>query len=126
MRYREPLPAGCPPPAADRIDEPRIVFRLVRTDPPTENDFRSQRAERGPDRVFHGVDECRARGVSVYSERDTAESVRQYRSQRGRMLCHIRLDRGAGSIQQTGEHAHHHTWWPLARFDIVAASQVEP
>lgn len=118
MRYREPLPEGCPPPAADRIDGPRTVFRLVRTDPPTEDDFRSQRAERGPDRVF--------RGVSVYSERDTAEEVRNYRSQRGRMVCRVRLDRGAGSIQQTGDHAHHHTWWPLARFDLIAASEAEP
>lgn len=101
------------------------MFRLVRTDPPTENDFRSQRAEKGPEHVFRGVDECQARGVSVYSERGAVDEIRKYRSQRGRMVCRVRLDRGAGRIQQTGEHAHHHTWWPLAGFDLLAASKVE-
>ena len=39
VTYREELPASCPPAAADEIVERRDVFRLVRTDPPTENDF---------------------------------------------------------------------------------------
>lgn len=101
------------------------MFRLVRTDPPTENDFRSQRAEKGPEHVFRGVDECQALGVSVYSSRGAVDKIRKYRSQRGRMVCRVQLDRGAGRIQQTGEHTHHHTWWPLAGFDLLAASEVE-
>ena len=46
---------GCSPDIAEEIDEPREVFRLVRTNPPTEFDFRSQREEK-PDRAF--PDEC--------------------------------------------------------------------
>ena len=65
MTYREPLPEGCPPDNAEEIIAPRVVYRLVRNNPPTGDDFRSQRSER-PDRVFHDVTECRAAG-SRYS-----------------------------------------------------------
>lgn len=51
MSYREPLPDGCPPDEAEEIVEQREVFRLVRNRAPTEEDFRSQRAER-PDTYF--------------------------------------------------------------------------
>ena len=61
MTYREPLPEDCPPDNAQEITAPRVVYRLVRSNPPTDDDFRSQREER-PDQVFHDVTECRARG----------------------------------------------------------------
>ena len=51
MSYREPLPEGCPPDAAEEITAPREVFRLVRNNPPVLDDFRSQRAEK-PKAVF--------------------------------------------------------------------------
>ena len=41
MTYREPLPEGCPPDDAEEITTPRIVYRLVRSNPPTDDDFRS-------------------------------------------------------------------------------------
>lgn len=125
MRYREPLPKGCPPPDAAEIREPRAVFRLVRSDPPTSDDFRSQRAERGPRVVFRGVDECRARGLSVYVSRESAASAKRFAPLRGRLVCRVELAAGAGSIRQTGAPSHY-TWWPLADFDILAASTVEP
>ena len=59
MNYREPLPEGCPPDDAEEITAPRVVYRLVRNDPPTSYDFRSQRAE-SPRRVFRRVSECQA------------------------------------------------------------------
>ncbi len=55
-RYRESLPPGCPPDEAREITSPEAVFRLVRTHPPTADDFRSQRAEK-PFHQFHGVSE---------------------------------------------------------------------
>lgn len=45
MTYREPLPEGCPPDSAEEITVTRKVFRLIRTVPPTDDDFRSQREE---------------------------------------------------------------------------------
>lgn len=61
MSYREPLPQGCPPDAAVEISTAWQVFRLVRTNPPTDSDFRSQRAEK-PLHRFRNVTECRPAG----------------------------------------------------------------
>ena len=52
-RYRESLPPGCPLDGAREITSSAAVFRLVRTNPFTADDFRSQRAEK-PTREFRG------------------------------------------------------------------------
>lgn len=122
MSYREPLPEGCPPDAADEIAAPREVFRLVRNNPPTVDDFKSQRAEK-PAAVFQ-LSECQARGLSVFAERRDSERALKLPTLRGRLICRLRLEAGAGRIQQTGRPSHH-TWWPLAAFDILAHGGVE-
>ena len=71
MTYREPLPDDCPPDEAEEITSPRLVYRLVGGVPPTDDDFRSQRAEK-PNAQFN-VSECRARGVSVFTNLSDAE-----------------------------------------------------
>lgn len=124
MIYRETLPEGCPPDEADEITEPRIVFRLVRTNQPSEDDFRSQRAEK-PHNCFPGASECMALGLSVYSDARGAKRAQRYPNLRGTMICQVELDRGAGFIQQTGRRRAHYTWWPLADFDILANSTVQ-
>ena len=123
MNYREPLPDGCPPDTAEEIVQPRDVFRLVRTDPPTEEDFESQRAEK-PGGTFPGIDECQARGLSVHTERGDSEKALRLPKLRGRLICRLRLRLGAGTIQQTGRPSHH-TWWPLADYDVLAQCTVE-
>lgn len=122
MSYREPLPEECPPDGAEEIAAPREVFRLVRNSPPTVGDFLSQRAEK-PDAVFQ-VSECQARGLSVFAERRDSERALKLPTLRGRLICRLRLEAGAGRIQQTGRRSHH-TWWPLAAFDIMAHCVVE-
>ena len=119
MTYREPLPDECPPDGAEEIDAPRVVYRLVRSNPPTDDDFRSQLAER-PDRIFRNITECQARGLSVRTNLDSAMELMGFRTMRGRMLCQVQLDHGAGRIMQTGEDPDHSTWWPLADYDILA------
>ena len=119
MTYREPLPDDCPPDEAEEIDAPRVVYRLVRNDPPTDDDFQSQRAER-PDRIFRNITECQARGLSVRTGLASAVELMGLRTMRGRMLYQVRLDNGAGQIMQTGEDPDHTTWWPLADYDILA------
>lgn len=116
--YKEPLPDGCPPDTAEEIVEPRRVFRLIRSDVPTDDDFHSLRAE-NPTRVYRGLDECRVRGLSVFGTRNDCEQAARLPRLRGRSLCRVNLVRGAGRIRQTGQWSHH-TWWPLARFDILA------
>lgn len=121
MRYRERLPEGCPPDIAKETDGSRDVFRLVRTNPPTEIDFRSQREEK-PDRVF--PDECKARGLSVHADRRDSEKALRLPTLRGRLVCRVRLGPGAGEILQTGRYSHH-TWWPLADYDVLENCTVE-
>ena len=123
MTYREPLPKGCPPEAAEEITASREVFRLVRTRPPKENDFRSQRAEH-PERSFPGIDECRACGLSVFATRSDAERALKLPKLRGRLVCRVQLHAGAGRIQPTGRPSHH-TWWPLADYDILVYCEVD-
>ncbi len=122
MSYRESLPDGCPPEAADEIAAAREFFRLVRSDPPTQDDFRSQRAEK-PEAVFQ-VTECQALGLSVFADRRDSERALKLPWLRNRLICRLRLEAGAGRIQQTGRPSHH-TWWPLAAFDILTHSGVE-
>ena len=123
MSYREQLPKGCPPDDAIEIAAIREVFRLVRTDPPSDDDFRSQRAEKP--NVRFGVDECRARGVSVYSEKDACAKQTKLPYLRGRIVCRVHLENGASRIQRWGAEAAHHTWWPLASYNILAHCSVE-
>ena len=123
MTYKEPLPPGCPPEAAEEIASARAVFRLVRANPPSNDDFLSQRAEK-PNRAFSGVDECQARGLSVFGRRGDAERANLLPNLRDRLLCRVQLLPGAGRIHQTGQGSHH-TWWPLAAYDILASCHIE-
>ena len=123
MPYREPLPDDCPPEAAEGIAEPRIVYRLVWHNPPVDDDFRSQRAEKP--RARFNTSECQARGLSVFSRRRDAEKQSTRRNLRGTMVCRVSLMPGAGRILKTGGSSHY-TWWPLASYDISASCQMDP
>ncbi len=120
--YREPLPEGCPPDTAEEIAAPRVVYRLVRNNPPIDDDFRSQRAE-SPGRIFRGVTECQACGLSVFANFDVAEELSASRRFTGTEVCGVALGPGAGRILPTGRHSHS-TWWPLADYDLLANCRV--
>ena len=122
MIYREPLPEDCPPATAMEITEPRIVYRLVRHNPPVDADFRSQRAE-NPHLVLQNITECQARGLSVFADRADAESRTRSGRLLGTMVCEVTISQGAGYIGKTGRRSHH-TWWPLADCDILQNSRV--
>jgi hypothetical protein len=122
MSFREPLPDGCPPQNADAISSQLVVFRLVRSNPPTEDDFRSQRAER-PKASFSAA-ECMARGLSVHGRRDISERMQKLPTFQNHHVCIVLLNVGAGYIQQTGQPSHH-TWWPFATFNILDHSEVQ-
>ena len=63
-------------------------------------------------------------GLSVYEERHDLERVLKLPKFRERWICRLRLGAGAGRIQQTGRPSHH-TWWPLADYDILGRCHVE-
>lgn len=122
MSYLEPLPEGCPPLEAAAIESPLAVFRLVKANPPTAQDFRSQRALK-PGARF-SVSECQARGLSVFTEKRDCANLLKLAHMRGGMIARVQLEAGAGRIQQTNTPSHH-TWWPLAEFDILAHIEME-
>lgn len=96
----------------------------MRTDPPTEDDFQSQRAEY-PEREFPESLDCQSRGVSVYRRRKDAVAVRSSTPNlQNRKVCEVRLGSGAGTILRTGRFSHH-TWWPFAEYDILVACTVD-
>lgn len=121
--YRQPLPENCPLEDAAEISSPRSVFRLVRNYPPRDGDFRSQRAE-NPGREFKNITECQARGLSVFTERRDAEERLKRPNLKGMLVCRVALDKGAGRIQHTARRTSHHTWWPLADYDILSGCLV--
>lgn len=123
LEYREPLPDDCPPPDAEELVEPRIVYRLVRNNPPGLDDFRSFRAL-NPDRELRNVTECQMRGVSVFINLKGVDAVRQRRNLRRTLICAVVLDKGAGRILLTNPETSHCAWWPLADYDILANCQV--
>ena len=122
MIYREPLPEGCPPGDASEIISPRTVYRMVRSVPPTEDDFRSQRAD-NPDKVFSNVPECQVRGLSVFDNHRAVQRQLRKPRMRGLRASAVTLNRGAGHIKHTGR-GDHYTWWPLADFDILSNCRV--
>ena len=63
----------------------RLVYRLVRSNPPTGDDLRSQRAER-PHRVFRRVTECQARGVMVRTNLAKEIEMMDLPRMKGRLL----------------------------------------
>jgi hypothetical protein len=122
MSFREPLPNGCPPSESEQVLSDRVVFRLVRNNPPTEDDFRSQLSE-GRSAVL-AISECLNRGVSVFERQSDCEKTQKLPRFRSSLVCRVQLKNGAGHIQQTFKPSHH-TWWPLAAFNIVEHSQVQ-
>ena len=121
-RFREQLPAGCPPQTAAEIVSEKICYRLVQNAPPQAEDFRSQRALH-PNQDFN-LSECRVMGLSVFMRQaDAARVADRSPNHRGSKVARLTLSQGAGYIKQTGSRSHH-TWWPYFEFDILANCEV--
>jgi len=114
--YREELPNGCPPDEAQEILTEVHVYRLVWHEPPTEDDFRSQRAISPQQRFSAG--ECLARGLSVCGDIARAEKTRLLPKYQETRICKVSMCAGAGKLLHGGHG--HRTWWPYRNFDILA------
>lgn len=112
MPYYEQLPRDCPPKDAAEITEATTLYRLVKTLPPTTEDFKSYRTLM-PDDDF-GDDVCKASGLSVYSRRSRAENLCRSRNFSGYYVCELNLSIGAGKLERGG--GAHCTWWPYAAY----------
>ncbi len=123
VNYREALPEGYPASESADTSAGLVAFRLVTSLPPTVGDFDSQRRLH-PGRHFRGISECQACGVSVFTKVEDCRMAGKLPALRGKQVCRVRLMAGAGRIQQTGKPSHH-TWWPLADFDILGQCEQE-
>ncbi len=104
--YKEDLPDQCPPAESQEIRANMHVFRLIETAQPKDNDFLSQRAS-NPDAVF-GVDECIARGVSVWVQQADVARLKKIPKFRNAKVCRVNYTMGPGRsykpLIQTIEH----------------------
>jgi hypothetical protein len=106
----------------------RTFYRIVKTDPPTEDDFRSSAAKgraipAGLPPHWHGLWD----GISVYATRPQA--VRKARKSRmlGSFIAEIRIAEGDPiRIERTTSDPGHHTLWGQAAALIYLAEQVWP
>lgn len=94
-----------------------VMYRLTKEHKPTNEDFHSLRKLR-PEAKHQDLNECIARGLSVFSDPIMAKR-RAKRRLDGYSVCRVRLDRGAGKIMRTSG-PNHYTWWPYDSFDILA------
>ena len=116
--FREPLPDECPPDDAEEINGTLILYRLVNDKTVTEGDFDSNRYL-FPTMKFR-VDECHARGVSVFANQGDIQRILKMRRHREKRICIVELSEGAGYIRPNGRDSHH-TWWPFAKYDILGS-----
>lgn len=123
MKWPTFFPCDCPPRAATPATG--VVFRLVRSDPPTQLDFRAWRSE-WPRRRAN--DECIACGASVTDTEADADALRgSVPAFEGRYIARGTLEAGDGVTTPTpSQRARtHRTWWiaddvqPAARFVVV-------
>lgn len=113
--YKEPLPPGCPPPAATEQEIPKLI-RFVRSNPPTEDDFRSHAAlgKQCPKQVCP----CRWASCSFF------DSIRKelLKLPRFRNFSHaavIRVSTADGKVVAGAQG--HYDVWAYTHWDILGA-----
>ena len=121
VEFRDELPEKCPPGGVQEIAAETTVYRIVRNNPPTSDDFRSQRQEQ-PNAAF-SVDECLARGLSVWADQVAAAQRLRLPKFRNARVCRLKLTAGAGKIMQTFK-PEHRTWWPYRTYDPTTCCEV--
>lgn len=107
------FPESCPP--ADAADATGSFYRLVAGDPPTPGDFENHLQLRAagtinPKRVF--PDDCMAAGLSILSEKQDAEGLRESVGPlRSKLIAYGEIT-GHGVFKATpSRFKSHHTWW---------------
>jgi len=126
--WDDPLPGECPPiDAEDAFDG--VVLRLVKTDPPTADDFKFGKAtgKKKP----NGWDECRWCACSVWegsTKREVLTGVAKFPKLRdNKFIAHIKIDGGSGKIMPHAPSSTHLSLWMYDDFDpLQAVVKIEP
>jgi hypothetical protein len=112
MKFASHFPAQCPPPEAESASG--TVFRLVKSDPPTVDDFLSH-AELGLARTGPACKRC---GLSVFRVRDDGIHMHNLYPNIGSYLAEGELQATHGQTQLTkGALPTHTTWWVCVGID---------
>lgn len=120
--WREELPENCPP--EDALEDNDSYYRLVVTNPPTEEDFNSHRL-RYPNKVFKDKDECEVRSISLFKTVAACESIKKFRIHKEKLVAKLDITGDSGLIKKTGGEEHY-SFWPKHDFDIISACIVIP
>ncbi|MFZ4789766.1 MAG: hypothetical protein ACOYMW_02505 [Candidatus Competibacteraceae bacterium] len=112
MQFPANWPEKCPP--ADAEDADGKVYRLVRSDPPTINDFRSH-AELGK---MLKAPPCLRHGLSTFRRYEDAHHQRDLLPMLGDRIAAAELKPEHGKTKLTsGKQPTHTTWWPGEHVD---------
>lgn len=108
MIWPKHYPPNCPCP--DSIDAQGIVYRLVRTLPPTPKDFKPSKIE---PQDKYGDPKCLKCAISVFGElSDLNQAKDRYRHFRERVIIKFELNPRMGKIKPTpSDFCSHITWW---------------
>ena len=121
MSFPVDWPVDCPPESAEPASG--VVFRLVRVNPPVDDDFLTHH-ESGK---MVNAPPCLRRGLSVFRCRVDAEHQHRAFPKLGAFIASGDLEGHHGLINVTpGKQPTHSTWWPFEDVDRAAAfSKVE-
>lgn len=115
-------PSCCPP--DDATSAEGVVFRLVRNDPPSADDFLPWSVEN--DRVDKST-HCQSCAVSVFDRLDDVRQMqRRVPAQRPKPVAEGELKSEMGVTKPTGKNRGHRSWWlpegidPSPAFRVVA------
>lgn len=124
MKLRNDLPDGCPPPDSEPIVEVRRLYRLVAQFPPKGDDFRAnwELYSRHHDTWRLNGEECKAKGLTLFTTPEAAKSRTTLENQKGKRVCEVLLLPGSGTLSK--EKTRHVTWWPC-RIPCLLAICVE-
>ena len=121
IQWSENLPEQCPPDNA--FDPDGLVFyRLCETAPPTDQDFKSQRAI-CPTYVYKNVTECIAHSLSIWDNVEKCLNLLKLPRHKGKAAMKLELTTNDGLVLQTFK-PNHYSWWKTQSFDIPSATTI--
>lgn len=110
----EKLPIDCPP--EDAISPEGLdLFRLVKSNPPTIEDF-FPNPQNWPNKKFK-MSECIAKSVSLFTRIDRLIDLKKLPRHRDKLIAKVILYHKDGLIKQTFSDVNHHSWWRTTEFN---------
>lgn len=105
------FPDCCPP--VDSNDAGGAVFRIVKDENLTDEDFLSHH-ELG---LAHTADQCRRCGVSVFNSFENALHLQKIKPRLGNAISKGELNHSAGKMLLTNKKSGHIDWWAYDSVD---------